>query len=846
MSSLGGSLGSAFVAIRANTARFAADARRGIQAGVTAAAARLNVTSIVAALRRAGILGGQALGNGVYRDANGRLRDLRGRFVAEGALAGHAYSSAFNRSTNFDLKGLGALSALMNKFVLGGLAAAKFLPQIIALIGELGQVGIAAAASLPFIITSLLVIKETFSNAFKGVGDAIDAAFDQDPSKLQEALKELTPSARAFVLEVAKAAPALEAVQKDIQEKFFKPLVGGFDALRKSGIIGDLALVMTRIADDAGSAAAQTLAVITNAAKSGQLARIFEGTAVFFSILSTLLAPLTTTFLNLAEAAVPFVTLLTGKLATKVLEWFDRINANIADGGLAQTFETAVAVLGDLFKLIGDLGSILNSVFGALSADGESVIATIGGLVAQFADFLKTAEGMAALSSIADILHVLGSSITLLLTPLLPVLATLITTLAGPLVNALRVLGPPLAKVIDAFAGVLTPLIEALAPVLALIVSLLADNLADVLIQVADAVYELTPSFVELFKTLGPAAVTIVQGFADVLIALLPIIPDMVEAMMNIIPVITEFLPLIVFGAQAFSGLLMAVTLLAEGFAFLYGFALKYIAQGVSFILIGFIDFLKKIPGAIVAAYDAVINFFTVTIPGIFTSGEKRFTDFGAKIGEFPAMVTAALGNLAGAITQPFTLGFTNASASVSTGVGKIGQTIGAIPGQILSFAGRIYDAAAGIGRSIGNGLANIPGFAVDVAQRIVGRLKGLINNVIYHINNGIYQFSRFLPFNVPYIPYLAKGAIIDSPTMAVMGEAGREVVLPLTDPTRTRQLAQESGLMDILGPSFGQQSAPNVFVFVGDEEITDRVDIRVQYALDGQARELAFGSRGI
>lgn len=847
MTAPSGGLGSAFIRIRADVSRFAADARRGIQNGVRAAAARLNVSSLVAALRRAGILGGQALGNGVYRDANGRLRDLRGRFVAEGALAGQLYSNAFNRTADFDLKGLGKLSVLMNKFVLGGIAAAKFLPTIIALVGELGQVGVAAAASLPFLITSLLIIKETFSNAFKGIGDAISAAFEQDPGKLQAALEDLTPAARAFVLEIAKAAPVLEAVQKDIQEHFFKPLKGSFEALRTSGIIGDLALVMTRIADDAGAAAAQVLAVITAAAKSGQLARTFEGVAVFFATLSQLLAPLTATFINLAEAAAPFVNLLAGKLADRVLKWFEQINANIASGGLARTFDTALAVLKDLFQLIGDLGSILGSVFGALSAGGESVIATIGGLTSQFAEFLKSTEGLKALSVLADVLHLIGSSLSLLLTPLLPVLAQLITALGGPLVNALKTLGPPLAKVIDAFAKVLTPLIEALAPVLDEIITLLADSLADILIQIADAVYELTPTLVELFKVLGPAAVTVVKGFGDVLIALLPIIPDLIEAMMNIVPVIVEFLPLIVAGSQAFAGLLLVVSKLAEGFAFLYGFAARYIAKGVAFILKDFITTLQDIPGAIVAAYDAVITFFTETIPGLFTSGKKHFKDFGDTVGQFPALITAALGTLADAITQPFTLGFSSAGASIGVGVQKVLNVFRNLPGQIGSFVGSIGSAAANIGRAIGNGLANIPGFAVEIGSKIVSRIKQFTNEVIGAINRAIGTLDAALPFSLPRIPFLARGAVITEPTTAVLGEAGKEVVIPLTDPARARQLAAESGLLDVLGRGFGDQPPPPVvYVYIGGEEITDRIDVRVSRAMNGQARELQFGNRGI
>ena len=37
---------------------------------------------------------------------------------------------------------------------------------------------------------------------------------------------------------------------------------------------------------------------------------------------------------------------------------------------------------------------------------------------------------------------------------------------------------------------------------------------------------------------------------------------------------------------------------------------------------------------------------------------------------------------------------------------------------------------------------------------------------------------------SIPKIPYLAKGGIIDSPTIAMVGEAGREAVMPLENNT--------------------------------------------------------------
>lgn len=849
MGSPSGGLGSAFVAIRARTTQFAQDARRGIQNAIRAVASRINFGPITTAAQNGGVQAGQHLGNGIYRGADGRLRDLRGRFVSEGALAGQLFSNAFQQTADLDRRGgfgLGGLTVLMNKFTLAALGAAKALPVVIALVAELGSVGVAAAASLPFLITSLLVIKETFNNAFKGVGDAVKAAFEQDPAKLQQALEDLTPAARAFVLEIAKAAPVLEAVQKDIQEKFFRPLRGGFDALRTSGIIGDLGRSMAAIATQGGTVAKVILEIFTASAASGQFRTILGQVVQLFTILSPLLPGLVVAFLDLAAAAGPFVNLLAGRFAAQVERFFNFLAEAMASGALQRGFDSALTTISALGDLLGNILSILGDVFGALSADGESVLGVFASLTGQIADFFNSFAGQQVLGQLASLLDLVTDSVINLVTPLLPVLAALVTAIAGPLRDALATVAPPLTRLVDSLAKALLPVIERLAPVMALFVEAVATTLADVLVLIADEIYELTPAIVAFFDVLGPAAVTVVEAFALVLQELVPILPELFEAFEELVPVLIELLPLVTHFSTIFAGILVILAGVIEFLVPVIGWLARTGAAIAEFFLRDFLGSLLELFEFFEEATAAIDRFFTETLPAFLDGGEARFTEFTQFLGRLPAVIAAALSNLAGALIQPFTAGFTGVNSTVSGGVGRIGEAIGAIPGYISSFAGRIFDAASRIGRSIGDGIANIPGAAVNIAQRIVNRIRGFVNDVIYDINRGIYNLSRFLPFTPPYIPYLAEGGIINSPTMAVLGEAGREVVLPLTDPARTRELAAESGLMDILGPSLGGQGVPNVLVFIGDDEITDRVDVRVQYALDGQARELSFGSRGI
>ena len=87
-------------------------------------------------------------------------------------------------------------------------------------------------------------------------------------------------------------------------------------------------------------------------------------------------------------------------------------------------------------------------------------------------------------------------------------------------------------------------------------------------------------------------------------------------------------------------------------------------------------------------------------------------------------------------------------------------------------------------------GVVNIFGGIMDGLGAVI---KAPLNGVIWLINQAISGLNKikvpdWVPswlgggqgINIPQIPYLARGGIIDSPTLAMVGEAGKEAVVPL------------------------------------------------------------------
>lgn len=106
--------------------------------------------------------------------------------------------------------------------------------------------------------------------------------------------------------------------------------------------------------------------------------------------------------------------------------------------------------------------------------------------------------------------------------------------------------------------------------------------------------------------------------------------------------------------------------------------------------------------------------------------------------------------------------------------------------GAIKTFVRGWEKSWSGMGKFIEDTFNNIVGFVKAPLNSIIG----LINSAIAGINSIKIDIPDWVPliggktlgFNIPKIPKLAAGGFVDSPTTALIGEAGPEVVTPLKD----------------------------------------------------------------
>lgn len=170
--------------------------------------------------------------------------------------------------------------------------------------------------------------------------------------------------------------------------------------------------------------------------------------------------------------------------------------------------------------------------------------------------------------------------------------------------------------------------------------------------------------------------------------------------------------------------------------------------------------------------------------------------------------------------------------------IGVVGSILGVLSdllSGVFRFLGGIIDFITGI--FTGNWSKAWQG-VVDIAGSIIDGIVAVIKFPINLIIDGINAFIRGLNkikipdwvpvvggkgLNIATIPKLATGGIIDKPTLAVVGEQGKEAVMPLEN--NTGWITQLAKKIDAVGNNKGGSDKPiYITVKVGEETLVDKV----------------------
>lgn len=326
-----------------------------------------------------------------------------------------------------------------------------------------------------------------------------------------------------------------------------------------------------------------------------------------------------------------------------------------------------------------------------------------------------------------------------------------------------RHLYPVIKFIVETFFKVLAPVFSFLAQIFIVTYDVISKIVGDIaeylsgLIDVIEGVFSGDFSKVQegLDKVTGALKGflgTVFQGIIDITLATLSALWDLVKTLFQIIfdTIVGIFSPIAEWFAGVFQAAWDGIVAIFTDLGTWFGDRWTEVTTALSNIGTWFTDMFQK-------AWNGLTGIFA----NIGTWFGERWND-----------VTNALANVA----TWFGTIFTSAYNAVKNAFSTIG-----------SFFSGVWDTVKSIFVNAGQMVGSAVGGAFRSAvNAVLGTIENVVNGFIGMIN-GVLDTVRGLPGlgwvgSVGYVslPRLARGGIVDSPTVAMIGEAGKEVVMPL------------------------------------------------------------------
>lgn len=156
-------------------------------------------------------------------------------------------------------------------------------------------------------------------------------------------------------------------------------------------------------------------------------------------------------------------------------------------------------------------------------------------------------------------------------------------------------------------------------------------------------------------------------------------------------------------------------------------------------------------------AWDAIVNIFT---------------PIGSWFGQRWADVTSALSS----VSNWFGEMFTNAYNAVKDAFSSIGDFFKGVWDTVKSI---FVNAGQMVGEAVGGAFKSAVNAVLGTIENVVNGFIGMINGVLGVVRN-LPGLGWVGSVSTVSLPRLARGGIVDSPTIAMIGEAGKEAVVPL------------------------------------------------------------------
>lgn len=379
----------------------------------------------------------------------------------------------------------------------------------------------------------------------------------------------------------------------------------------------------------------------------------------------------------------------------------------------------------------------------------------------------------------------------------------------------------------------------------------LLGSIADLVGAVYDKLEPLITFIIEkIINELAPS----IKRIGDELKTFFDTVSDIVSGVIDIIKGIIDVITGIINGDM---------TKITEGFSSIFNGVLEIVVAIFKVLLNSIINVLTDIWNTIIStfqsAWDGITNilggageWFANTFQGAWDGVVNIFTNLGTWFSDRWSDVTNALSNIGAWFTDMFQNawnGLTNVFSGLGTWFAGRWNDVTSALANVAAWFGdiftRAYNAVTNAFSSIGSFFSGVwstvqsifvnagqaVGSAVGGAFRsavnaVLGTIENVVNGFIGMIN-GVIGLINKLPGvslgSIGYVnlPRLARGGIVDSPTVAMIGEAGKEVVMPLENTGFLQTMGRIVGgaVVNALGGGLPQSGG-----FSGDGDIVIQI----------------------
>ena len=345
--------------------------------------------------------------------------------------------------------------------------------------------------------------------------------------------------------------------------------------------------------------------------------------------------------------------------------------------------------------------------------------------------------------------------------------------------------GPTIGFIVEQLTRVLAPAIEYIGEVW----RVLSNTISDVLGGIADF---LKGVFDIITGILTSDMSKIFDGFTETGDAIMNILSTILTGLLDLTVAVLKFIwdTIVAIFQGIWDGIVAIFTPLGEWFAERWNDITTVLADVAKW----FGDMFQK-------AWNALTNVFS----SISTWFGERWND-----------VTTALSNVATWFGNIFKTAFEAVKNAFST-IGSFFSGVWTTVKNIFVNAGQM------VGSAVGGAFKSAVNAVLGTIENVVNGFIGMINGVIGLIN----KIPGVSLGSVGYVslPRLARGGIVDSPTVAMIGEAGKEVVMPLENTGFLQTMGRIVGgaVVNALGgglpQSGGFSGSGDIVIMIGGHE---------------------------